>query len=154
MIVPYEVAETIRRKKAQYCRFIDTKQWDSFRALALPDATYIFFDLSGNTLHRFDSPRALIDMTAPFLEGARTSHRVSNSELTRISETKVQSVWAMEDYLLLPPRDGEPASFMRGYGHYHETWTKHGADWFLKSLDLSRTISEAGPLPPLMPALT
>ena len=27
----------VRRAKARYCRFIDTRQWDDFAALLLPD---------------------------------------------------------------------------------------------------------------------
>lgn len=47
MQMSFETAETIRRKKAQYCRYLDTEQWDSLEALAFPDAEIILLDASG-----------------------------------------------------------------------------------------------------------
>jgi hypothetical protein len=143
MKITFEIAEAIRLKKAQYCRFVDTKQWTSFVALALPDARFIFYDVNGKVLHDFASPESLMLPTARLLEDARSSHRVSNSELSLISENEVEAVWAMEDYLVFPAKDGKPGTAMRGYGHYHEIWLRKGEDWFLKKLELKRQIVDS-----------
>jgi hypothetical protein len=140
MSISFETAERIRLKKAQYCRFVDTKQWESFRRLALPHAKFIFYGVDGKILHEFSSTEDLLVPTVRLLEGARTSHRVCNSELSWVSERKVCAIWAMEDYLVFPAQNGNPGSAMRGYGHYYETWEKHGDDWFLAKLELHRQI--------------
>jgi hypothetical protein len=139
-MIPYETAERIRLKKAQYCRFLDTKQWDSFGKLALPEARFVFYSVDDKVLHDFSSTKALVGPTARLLKNARTSHRVSNSELFRIRESEINAIWAMEDLLVFPPAGNEPGSVMRGYGHYHEIWVKQSDDWFLKHLELRRQI--------------
>ncbi|TFW56699.1 nuclear transport factor 2 family protein [Bradyrhizobium sp. MOS001] len=141
-MITFEVSEIIRTKKAQYCRFVDTKQWDGLSRLILPDAKFIFFGVDGGILHEFDSLQTWIELTAATLDGAHTSHRVSNSELTLLSKGQVAAIWAMEDYLLLRAKDGNPAQTMRGYGHYHEIWKQWDSDWFLAKLELTRTILE------------
>lgn len=42
MAVSPEVAEIIRRKKTQYCRFADLNQFHQFDKIAFPDATFRF----------------------------------------------------------------------------------------------------------------
>lgn len=42
MAVSPEVAEIIRRKKTQYCRFADLNQFHQFDKIALPNATFNF----------------------------------------------------------------------------------------------------------------
>ena len=140
MTIPYEVAEQIRFKKAQYCRFLDTKQWASFEKLALPDARFVFHGVNGEVLHDFPSTRALVRPTARMLGDARTSHRVCNPELAPISDSEVSAIWAMEDYLVFPPNRAKPGMVIRGFGHYHEVWERQGDDWLLKRLDLRRQI--------------
>ena len=141
-MITFEISERIRTKKAQYCRFVDTKQWDELGRLMLPDVTLVFFDVDGETLYEFTSCKSWIELTAATLDGAQTSHRVSNSELSPVSESKVAAIWAMEDYLILPPKGGSPAQTMRGYGHYHEIWEQRDGDWLLAKLELKRTILE------------
>lgn len=145
MIVDYEVAEAIRQAKARYCRFVDTKAWADFERLALPDATFTFRDVAGEVLHQFASPREMVEISAPLLEGARSSHRVSNSELTWRDASTVAAIWAMEDHIVFPSRDGQPPSVLTGAGHYYETWTRTSEGWRLAQLELRRTILDVGP---------
>lgn len=142
MKITYETSERIRTKKAQYCRFVDTKMWDEYEKLAFPDATFTFLGVDGEILYEFSSTKAHIETAAAALEGAQTSHRVSNSELVRLSDNQIAAIWAMEDYLIFRPRGDDSVSSMRGYGHYHETWELHEGDWFLRKLELRRTILE------------
>jgi len=142
MKLTFEVSEAIRSNKARYCRFVDTKQWDELAKLALPETTYTFFDVAGEPLYQFASTQAWLKVTTESLEGAHTSHRVCNSELSMISDSKVAAIWAMEDYLIFKPENGKPSKKMHGYGHYHETWERRGDDWFLSKLELKRTILE------------
>lgn len=147
MNVAFDTVEQIRLKKAQYCRFLDTKQWESFAKLALPDARFIFYSVNDDVLYDFPSTEALVKPTARLLEDARTSHRVCNSEIYSRSENEILAIWAMEDYLEFPAKNGKSGTAMRGYGHYHEIWQKHGEDWFLKRLELRRQVLKSFALP-------
>lgn len=140
MTISYATAETIRLNKSRYCRYVDTKQWAELEGLLLPDTRLTFYDVAGAVLSDFHSRREFIAATMPFLTGAHTSHRVSNSELTATADGEVAAIWAMEDYLVLPP--GRPYGAMHGYGHYHERWVERAGSWFLQKLELRRTILE------------
>ena len=66
MAIQPEIAELFRSKKSQYCRYIDKKQWDKLAGLALPDATFSFFNPDGSlmrvrsTILSFSSPKAFV----------------------------------------------------------------------------------------------
>lgn len=145
-IVAYEVAEAIRQGKARYCRFVDTRQWDAFEGVATPNATFTFRGLNGEVLYHFASTREMVAASAPLLDGARSSHSVSNSELSWRDDGSVQAIWAMQDRIVFPSRDGQPPSVLAGAGHYHEVWRPVGDTWRLSALDLRRTILDHGPL--------
>lgn len=51
MAVSPEVAEIIRRKKTQYCRFADLNQFHKFDKIALPDATFKFAGRNSEVLN-------------------------------------------------------------------------------------------------------
>lgn len=50
MAVSPEVAEIIRTKKTQYCRFADRNQFNLFEQIALPTATFKFAGPDGEVL--------------------------------------------------------------------------------------------------------
>jgi hypothetical protein len=151
MDVTCEIAKRIRLKKARYCRYMDTKQWGEFEKLALPDAKLTFFDVDGTILSdggivfAFNSPGDFVRTMARFFEHAHTSHSVSNLEIELISDMEMFAIWAMQDHLVFRPiADVLPLS-MHGYGHYHEIWQQRDGDWFLRNLELKRTIRELSP---------
>lgn len=51
MAISPEVAEIIRRKKTQYCRFADTNQFHLFDKIALPTTTFKFAGPDGVVLN-------------------------------------------------------------------------------------------------------
>lgn len=51
MAVAPEVAEIIRRKKTQYCRFADLNQFHNYDKIALPSATFKFAGTDGEILN-------------------------------------------------------------------------------------------------------
>ena len=103
MNVAFDTVEQIRLKKAQYCRFLDTKQWESFAKLALPDARFIFYSVNDDVLYDFPSTEALVKPTARLLEDARTSHRVCNSEIYSRSENYAQLARDIRSHTHLTP---------------------------------------------------
>lgn len=143
MSVPAEIAEVIIRKKSRYGRYIDTKQWDKFDQVALPNAEFSFYDTdgsilkAGNTPFVFLSPAAFTDFFSKFFTNAQTLHMFGPGELQLTSFDEVKAIWAMEDQIILKHTMGLVE--IRGGGYYHETWKIENGDWFLKSLRLERT---------------
>jgi hypothetical protein len=145
MQVKPEVAETIRGKKAQYCRYIDTKQWDKFETLGLPDSTFAFFNPDGSpmtvgrTALTFPSPKAFTTNLKKNFADVRTLHLVGVGDLRQIGEEEVYAIWSMQDQIILKNSLG--LFWMRGGGYYHETWLCQDGEWYLKSLRLETTFS-------------
>ncbi|MCQ1775830.1 nuclear transport factor 2 family protein [Neorhizobium galegae] len=139
----------IATRKAQYCRYVDTKRWEVFRELFSDVPDIRFVDTEGNTINAFTSVEEFVTISALYLDGAQTIHQVHNAEMERISDDQVNAIWSMEDYLLFPAvEDARPAS-MHGYGHYHETWKFEAGQWRIAKLELRRTILEIRPKEPV-----
>jgi hypothetical protein len=130
MQMSFETAETIRRKKAQYCRYLDTKQWDSLEALAFPDAEMIFLDASGlvqaagKRKFAFSSPKAFVDATRVLFKNSQTLHQTGHGDLEQISENEVRPIWSTEDQLLIPGPFASTPLRIRGGGYYREVWQR------------------------------
>ncbi|MBO0144594.1 nuclear transport factor 2 family protein [Agrobacterium sp. Ap1] len=137
-----QVFHEIETRKARYCRYIDTKQWDEFQELFLNEPYIRFMDTEGQTIHAFASLDDFVTTSARYLEGARTIHQVHNAEMERVSDREVNAIWSMEDYLVFPRVDQTRPASMHGYGHYHETWHLEGGEWRIARLELRRTILE------------
>jgi hypothetical protein len=135
---------TIRDRKAKYCRFVDTKRWDELAALLVEHPRLRFYGVDGALLYEFDSAATWIDLMKSYLKGAHTSHQVHNSEIEVVSDSEVRAIWSMEDNLILAEGGDRPAS-QHGYGHYHETWRFVDGDWRITEIDLYRTILEIVP---------
>ncbi len=133
--------EELRKLKARYCRFLDTKDVESWRGVFTADLVV--------TLDMAVSVGGADPMTAPPIEGVdnfvptvlgglvgvATMHHCHTPELTLTSATTATGIWAMEDLLIFG--DGRE---MHGAGHYHETYAKADGSWRIKSLHLTRTI--------------
>lgn len=133
--------EAIKLLKARYCRFLDTKDIDAWRALFAEDVV-VKLDMAVST-------GGADPQTAPPLEGfdaffpvvwggvkdAATVHHVHTPEIELTSVTTATAIWAMEDKLFFV-NGGE----LYGAGHYHETYEKRGGAWCIDSLHLTRTV--------------
>jgi ketosteroid isomerase-like protein len=128
--------EAIHRLKARYFRLMDMKQWAEWRELFTED---VVFDLSD------DLPGAppirgrdeLLRRVRQAIENARTVHHGHMPEIEITGPSTARGVWAMEDYVEFPPKDGRRRGF-RGYGHYREEYSKEGGTWRIARVDLSR----------------
>lgn len=117
--------------KARYCRFLDTKDWQSFASLMVED---FLLDVSEGTQMPVITGRAeAVASIRSSIESAKTSHQVHNPEIT-LNGDEAQVLWAMQDRVSW----GEGRPSLTGYGHYHETWVKRGDQWKIKSLKLTR----------------
>ena len=133
--------EAIRRLKARYCRFLDTKDYEAWKALFAPDVA-VKLDMAistggadGQTAPDLNGLDEFVPVVLGGVEHAQTKHHVHTPEFDLTSNTTASAIWAMEDLLLFP--DGGE---LFGAGHYHETYEKRDGGWVITSLHLTRTI--------------
>jgi hypothetical protein len=122
--------EAIKQLKARYCRYLDTKDWSSWRALFTDDFVSDTAAAGGRVIEGADH---FVAFTRGSLRSQPTVHQVHAPEIELTSETTARGVWALEDVV----RFG-PGVNLRGYGHYTETYEKIGEDWRIKSSTLTR----------------
>jgi hypothetical protein len=66
----------------------------------------------------------------------QTVHHGHMPEIDVSAPDRATGTWAMEDVLRWP--DGAAIRSLHGYGHYHETYEKHGDRWLIASTKLTR----------------
>ncbi len=130
---PVDDVEAIKQLKARYFRTMDTKDWDGFLSVFVPD---VIIDMTGEGGTRTEGALDFVSTVRSSLEDAVTVHHGHMPEVTLTSPTTATGVWAMEDHLWWP--EGSPIRHLHGYGHYHETYVKSEDGWRIASLALSR----------------
>jgi hypothetical protein len=127
--------EAIRQLKARYCRFMDTKDWDSLQSVFTDDAT----------VGSYGENKDAVDLVgaAPIVEFLRsrlgelpTMHQCFAPEIDLVSATGATGIWATEHTMWT-----ERGSVV-GYGHYHDTFQKVGDTWLIKSVALQHVYLE------------
>lgn len=143
--------EAIKRLKARYCRLMDNKEWNGYRELFTDDVT-VNLESAGGAVPGQDQESAeaagaviagadaFLAMLVPTLGEAITVHQCHTPEIDLLSPSRAKGIWAMED--LLRFSDGTE---LHGFGHYHETYEKHGEDWLIKSTRLTRLRTDVVP---------
>jgi len=133
--------EAIRQLKARYCRFLDTKDYDAWRALFAPDVV-VKLDLAVSaggadpqTMPALEGIEAFEPVVMAGVRDAATMHHCHTPEIELTSGTTATGIWAMEDLLIFA--DGNE---LHGAGHYHETYEKRDGAWVITTLHLTRTI--------------
>lgn len=137
-----EDLNVIRQSKAKYCRYIDSKQWQAFRALFAPGASIRIVDPAGATMAEFDNANDFVKSAMDFIGSGRSIHQIHNEEFEHISEEQIEAIWSMEDYIVFPATHHPPLASVHGYGHYFETWRKNDDTWQISKLELRRSILE------------
>ena len=133
--------EAIRTLKAQYCRFLDTRDRDGWRSLFADDLVVRLdmapatFGGDPQTAPPIEGADTFVSFTLGALEGVRSVHHVHSPEIELTSEDTATGIWAMQDWLIYPN-----GTELHGAGHYHETYRKAGDRWQITSLHLTRTV--------------
>ncbi|MDN4520641.1 nuclear transport factor 2 family protein [Mycolicibacterium austroafricanum] len=122
--------EAIKQLKARYCRFLDTKDWDSWRALFADD---LHSDTAGAGGKVIDGADEFVAFTRKSLGDRATVHQVHAPEIELTSPTTAKAVWALEDVVRLAPGVN-----LRGYGHYTESYAKVDGHWLITASTLTR----------------
>lgn len=122
--------EAIKQLKARYCRFLDTKDWDSWRSLFADD---FHSDTAGAGGKVIDGADEFVAFTRKSLGDRATVHQVHAPEIELISPAAATAVWALEDVVRLAPGVN-----LRGYGHYTESYAKVDGRWLITASTLTR----------------
>ncbi|MBV6761128.1 nuclear transport factor 2 family protein [Rhodococcus opacus] len=137
--------EQIKRLKSRYFRFMDTKDWESYRTVFTED---VLFDVRGGMEATtpgavYEEPPvtgrdAAVDLIRTSLDGMVSAHQGYLPEIEILSPEAAQGTWAMTD--VLRAGVGAPFRTMRGYGHYHETYRRVDGEWRIATLRLTRLL--------------
>lgn len=130
--------ERIKQLKAQYCRYIDTKQWDRLREIFLPD---VRFEGLGSAPTGADLD-AFIQGISNRMRTAVAIHHCHMPEIVFTGPDSARGVWAMMDYVDWPegpsPREAPEHRGFMGFGHYEEEYRRVGEGWKIAFLRLTR----------------
>jgi SnoaL-like domain len=131
--------EQIRRLKAQYCRFLDTKQWEKWGGLFTSDATVAAGGDGGQAKGMVAGREEIVRWVSDQVGKAVTVHHVFAPEIDIESLSRATGIWAMEDIVTFGedvPR--RPFKSLNGFGHYHETYMADEGRWYIESIRLFR----------------
>lgn len=135
--------EAIRQVKARYFYGLDHKDWELWRRevwtpdarLEVPEAGVVVTPLE-----------TLIGWVSAATADQVSVHHGHMPDITFTSETSADVIWAMEDRLYRSP--GHPladgATWLHGFGHYHETYVRLARGWRLHTSRLTRLRVESG----------
>ena len=127
----------LHQLKSQYFRYLDTKDWATWRTLFTDDLVFYLEDSAVPTTAEPVSVGgdAFVANVSRSLATAVTVHHGHMPELHFISERAATGIWAMYDWV----DDPKQCSSLQGFGHYHEDYLK-GADqrWRISVLRLTR----------------
>jgi SnoaL-like domain len=122
--------EAIKQLKARYCRYLDTKDWQSWRSLFADDFLSDTSPAGGKVIRGADE---FVTFTRKSLRSQATVHQVHAPEIELTSPTTARGVWALEDVVRFASGVN-----LRGYGHYTETYEKVDGQWLIASSTLTR----------------
>src|ERR1700753_674059 len=130
--------ESIKQLKARYCRYLDAKDWESWRGLFADDFVSDLGEVGGGVIVGADN---FVTYTRRTIgrPTQSTVHQVQAPEIELTSTTTAQGVWALHDVVRL-----HAALTLHGYGHYHESYAKIDGLWCITSSKLTRLREDLG----------
>jgi len=118
--------------KADYCRLLDTKDWEGWKALFTEDCVVDTTGSGGSVQHGRERFVASVQQA---LATARTAHQIHSPQIALDGDT-ARVVWAMQDRVI------KDTFALTGYGHYHETYVRTAEGWKIAEQKLTRLIME------------
>lgn len=138
--------EQIKQLKARYFRFMDTKDWEGLPTLFTKDAQADYrlamLDPADpvppmETLaeHQLSGRDAVVTYIRSGLTPIVSVHKGYMGEVELTGDDTAKGIWPMTDELFF--KDG-PFRFIRGQGHYHETYRVEDGVWKIATIRLTR----------------
>ncbi|KAL4739037.1 hypothetical protein BDV11DRAFT_205441 [Aspergillus similis] len=141
---PPPLAETIRSRKSQYCRFADTQDFTSWATVFSPSVTAKFCDPQGSPLTENGATYSFSN------RDQLTIHVVGSGELHFVEGTDEQEISAIWPVIYHAASLGVSGGWSgTGGGHYYGTWGVEDGEWVIKSLKFDQ---ELAPHPPIRPS--
>ncbi|SFO46301.1 SnoaL-like domain-containing protein [Chitinophaga sp. YR627] len=128
----------IQNIMSAYCRYVDTKQWESLRDVIADHAPLEFQDVEGKVLYLFHGASDLINACKEGIATLVTAHHLHNPEFSFTSDQHVTVIWAMEDRFYANNDAGRSVKVFHGYGHYHVEFVNDAGRWKIAGLKLTR----------------
>jgi hypothetical protein len=121
-----EEIEAIRKLKARYFRFLDTKLWDEMTGCFTADA--VLAEHERNIFVEGGTSIVAFLKQGLGLNHVVTVHHGHNAEIELTSNTTARATWALNDYLF----NRQTGKGTRGYGYYEDEYVKENGDWKIK----------------------
>ena len=134
--------EDIKRLKSKYFYCLDYKDWDGWKRDVLAH------DIEFHVPEALEEPIKGVDIfikwTAESAGNQVSTHHGHMPDIEILTETTAKGIWAMEDILRLPRDQPAPMgyTYLHGFGHYHETYTKGPSGWRIQTVRLTRLYVE------------
>lgn len=139
----FQDIEEIKQLKSRYLRYMDTKQWDSFRSLFCDDATIDTSEAMIDPHGQWDggrlpvvTPESMTTALRSRMEDVFTLHHGHNPDIALVDSEHATGIWALED-IVRRPADCALPSF-HGWGHYHEEYRKVNGQWRFAKVKVTR----------------
>jgi SnoaL-like domain len=116
--------------KARYCRCLDTKDWDGYRAVYADDAILDTSPSGGLRVEGADAAVAYV--RSSISDDTITTHHIHAPEIEIDGDTAT-GIWAMQDRNIWPT-----GRKLLGFGHYHERYVRIDGAWFVAESRLTR----------------
>ena len=128
--------EALRRLKARYFRYLDTKQWDKWGNLFTEDCT---LHNPGKRDEPLQGRDQIVRTVSRNMVEIVSVHHGHMPEIEILDDRSARGVWAMYDRLIGPPPGGIGRALLEGYGHYIEEYRKEAdGQWRIARLELRR----------------
>ncbi len=143
MSVSSDIADVLNRKKIRYCRLADTNKWEQFDSIALPDATFAFYQSNGSFMnlegidYSFPTRAEFTKFFSNLFKDLQVIHVVGAGDLEQVGPDEVRGVWTVVYHAGM--KDSDTELHHTGGGHYYDTWKRKGDDWFISDLRFERS---------------
>jgi hypothetical protein len=115
--------EEIHQLRARYARFLDLKDWSSWRSVFADDCVLEWPSEQGANEEIVGAER-IIAFLRDRIGGRATAHHCVNPEITFSDGDSARGIWSV---CVAHDHDG-----VRGYGLYHDEYIRGSAGWLLK----------------------
>jgi hypothetical protein len=130
--------EAIKRLKARYFRFLDTKDWEALRKVFTEDFVGEYYGPHPDV--HFSSADEMVASNREILGDVPTVHHGHMPEIEITGSDSATGIWAMVDIVRLG------VGFV-GYGHYHDVYRKVDGEWLIARTKLTRLLVDGGTEP-------
>ena len=138
--------EQVKLLKARYFRFMDTKDWVNLPSLFTADVAADYRlamldpadpqpDMADLAEHQLSGRDAICAYISSGLTPIVSVHKGYMGEVEITGADSASGIWPMTDELFM--NEG-PIRFIRGQGHYHETYRIEDGQWRIATIRLTR----------------